>query len=135
MDTISDMLTRIRNAQAVKKETVKIPYTNLNWNLAKVLEREGFLGNAEKQGRKEKRYIEIELKYENGNPRIEILEKISKPGLRVYIKKSEIFPKKGFVSVVSTPKGLMVDREAKKSGFGGELICRVGYTKNNVEGR
>ncbi|MBI2633787.1 MAG: 30S ribosomal protein S8 [Parcubacteria group bacterium] len=135
MDTVSDMLARIRNAQAVKKDTVRIPYTNLNWNLAKVLEREGFLASIEKQGRKEKRYIEIELKYEDGNPRIEILEKISKPGRRVYIKKSEIFPKRGFLSIVSTPKGLMAEREAKKAGLGGELICRVGYTRNHVKSR
>lgn len=126
-DTVSDILTRIRNAQTVRHETVKVPYSNFAWELVKVLEREGFIGEVEKIGRKEKRVIEISLKYENREPALQVIRRISRPGRRIYKKSSQIHPRRGFVTIVSTPKGLMTDREARKAREGGELMCEVGY--------
>lgn len=124
---MSDILTRIRNAQTVRHETVKVPYSNFAWDLVKVLEREGFIGEVEKIGRKEKRVIEISLKYENREPALQVIRRISRPGRRIYKKSSEIYPRRGFVTIVSTPKGVMTDREARKARQGGELMCEVGY--------
>lgn len=126
MEPISDMLARIRNAQAVKHETADLPYSNLKWELAKVFSKLGFVGEVEKVGRKEKRLIRVTLKYVDREPAIRILKAISRPGRRVYIKKNKIFPKKfGRMLIISTPKGILVDREAKKLGLGGEVICEI----------
>jgi len=126
-DTLGNMLAMIRNAQLAHHQSVKVPYSNLSWQVAKVFEKEGFVASAEKVGRKENRVIEITLKYENNLPAIQFLRRISKPGKRVYRQISEIFPKRGLVKILSTPKGLMTDRQAKKARQGGELICELGY--------
>jgi len=127
MDSISDMLTRIRNAQAVGHKTVEVPHSNLKWELARALVKAGFLDKAEKSGRKEKRTILITLKYSpEREPAIRMLRRVSKPSLRVYVKKNEIFTSKGGRRrIISTSKGIMTDLEARKSGLGGEVICEV----------
>jgi len=136
MDKISDMLTSIRNAQAVLKPTVSIPFSNLKYEIAKILERKGFIEKIEKKGKKDKKTIEITLKYlssealakEDGDrvPAISGLKRISKPGQRIYTHK-EIKPIKGGygMAIISTSRGLLTDKEARKQGLGGEIICEI----------
>jgi small subunit ribosomal protein S8 len=127
MDSISDMLTRIRNAQAVGRQTVDIPFSKFKFNLAKILEREGFVQEVSTQGRKVKKVISIKLKYQNKIPAISGLKRISRPGQMIYIGKDDIRPvKQGYgVAIISTSQGLMTDKEAKKKGLGGEVICEI----------
>jgi len=127
-DPICDMLNRIRNAQAVLKETVDIPFSDLKYGIAKILEKKGFVAKVEKKGKKVRRTIEITLKYDANQPVISGLKRISKPGQRIYKKAKEIKPVKGGygVAVISTPReGLMTDKEARKKKLGGEIICEV----------
>ena len=127
-DPIADMLNRIRNAQAVLKATVDIPFSDLKYGIAKILEKKGFVAKIEKKGKKTRRTIEITLKYDANQPVISGLKRISKPGQRIYKKAKEIKPVKGGygVAVISTPKeGLVTDKEARKKKLGGEVICEV----------
>lgn len=127
MDPISDMLTAIRNAQAVGHPTVKIPFSNLKYGIAKILEREGWIEKVEKLGRK-KKFLKITLKYEeNKIPAISGLKRISKPGQRIYKGYREIKKVKGGygMAVISTSKGLMTDREARKNKIGGEVLFEI----------
>jgi small subunit ribosomal protein S8 len=128
MDPVANMLTKIKNAQAVAHETVDIPFSNLKFNLAKLLEKEGLVESVETQGRKVKKVIRIKLKYKgHKDPAISELKKISKPGKRVYVKKENLKKlayKKGF-AILSTPEGLMTSREALKKGIGGEYLCEI----------
>lgn len=126
-DPITDMLNRIGNAQAVFHPTVDIPFSKLKYEIAKILERNGFIERAEKRGKKTKKVIRITLKYQNKIPAISDLKRISKPGQRIYIPAKKIKPVKGGygLAIISTPKGLMTDKEAKKQNLGGEVICEV----------
>ena len=126
-DPIADMLTRIRNAQNVNKTTVAMPSSKLKVAIARVLKDEGYIENyavAEDAG---KATLSIELKYYAGRPVIERIERVSRPGLRVYKGKSEIpTVLNGLgVTIVSTPKGVMTDRKARATGTGGEILCYV----------
>lgn len=127
MDPIADILTRIRNAQAVSHRTVKVPFSQLKLSLAKILEREGMVERAGTQGRQTGKVIEIELKYKNGQPVINGLKRVSKPGRRIYVKNGQLRPiRQGYgFSIISTPQGLMTNKEAKKKGLGGEVLCEV----------
>ena len=127
VDPISDMLTRIRNAQAVSSKTVLIPFSNLKLNLAKILEKQGLIGKVNVQGRKIRKIIEIKLIYKDGESVITSIKRISKPGQRIYIKKDEIKPiRQGYgLTIISTSKGLMTNMEAKKKRLGGEVICEI----------
>lgn len=119
MDPIADMLTRIRNAQAVRKETVSIPLSKMKLVLAKILKKEGYL---EKVKKKEREII-VKLKQDG----IEGLKRVSKPGQRIYVEKDKV-PKvrQGFgMAVISTSQGLMTDKEARKKKLGGEVICEI----------
>jgi len=111
----------------VKKETIIVPFSVLKYNIAEVLEKSKFVKKVGKHGRKEKRVIEITLKYESGVPVISGLKKISKGGQRIYNKYSEIKKVKGGygIAIISTSKGLMTDKDAKKQKIGGEVICQV----------
>jgi len=136
-DPIADMLNRIRNAQAVSKETVVIPFSNLKYEIAKILEKQKLVGKIEKKGRKSRKIIEIALKYlltsatpkalQAGPPVISHLRRISKPGQRIYTSAKEIKPiREGYgILIVSTPKGLMTNKEAKRKKLGGEIICEI----------
>src|SRR5471030_2919062 len=122
-DPIADMLTRIRNAQGVQKTTVAMPSSKVKIAIANVLKDEGYIedfavGEAE---------LKIGLKYYVGRPVIERLERVSRPGLRVYKGKDEIpTVMNGLgVAIVSTPQGVMTDRKARATGVGGEVICYV----------
>ncbi len=127
MDPISDMLTSIRNALTVKHLTVSIPFSNLKYEIAKILEKEGFIEKAEKKGKRSKRFIEIVLKYTDGLPAISGLKRTSKPGQRIYSGRKRIRRVKGGygIAIISTSKGLMTDKEAKRQKIGGEVICEV----------
>ncbi len=130
VDPITDMLNRIRNAQAVSKKTVLVPFSKLKFEIAKILEEEGFIKKVEKKRRKEKRVIELNLncpkKGGEGKDPIK-LERISRPGQRIYSGVKDINKiKKGYgVAILSTPKGIMTDREAKKKNLGGEVLFKI----------
>jgi small subunit ribosomal protein S8 len=126
-DPIADMLTRIRNAQGVNKTTVAMPSSKLKVAIARVLKDEGYIENYAVGGDASKPVLSIELKYYAGRPVIERIERVSRPGLRIYKGKSEIpTVMNGLgVTIVSTPKGVMTDRKARATGTGGEILCYV----------
>lgn len=126
-DPIADMLTRIRNAQQVNKSSVSMPSSKVKVAIANVLKEEGYIesfGVKEEGGKAE---LSIVLKYYVGRPVIERLERVSRPGLRVYKGRDELpSVMNGLgVAIVSTPKGVMTDRKARATGVGGEVICYV----------
>ena len=126
-DPIADMLTRIRNAQACRKITVTMPASKVKASIAKVLQDEGYIDGFSVQVMGPKSEISISLKYYAGQPVIERIERVSRPGLRVYKGVGDI-PKvmNGLgVAIVSTSQGVMTDRKARASGVGGEVLCYV----------
>jgi len=125
-DPIADMLTRIRNAQMTEKATVEMPSSKVKAAIARVLKDEGYIDGFKVTG-EQKPVLEIALKYYAGRPVIERIERVSKPGLRIYRAKDEI-PKvmNGLgIAIVSTSHGVMTDRKARASGVGGEVLCIV----------
>ena len=127
-DPIADMLTRIRNANTVKHPSVEVPASKLKIELAKLLKEEGFIADYEVQEKGQFKVIVISLKYDvNGKPVITKLERISKPGLRHCSKAKNLQKVLGGmgIAVVSTPKGLLTDRKARKENVGGEVLCYV----------
>jgi len=143
VDPISDMLNRIRNAQSVSKETVVVPFSKLKFQIAKVLEKEKFIQKTEKKRKKQKKIIEIWLKYkflsrqdEGGQEIISKtikkgiingLRRISKPGKRVYSAAKDVGRfKKGYgATIVSTSKGIRTDKEARRQNLGGEVLFEI----------
>jgi small subunit ribosomal protein S8 len=128
MDTIADMLTAIRNAQAAKNETVSVPYSKIKMEVAKVLARENFIKEVVHKGKKNKKTIDIVLGYdEKKNPLIKNIKKVSKLSRRVYVPLKGIRTiRQGFgMWILSTPKGVFTSKEAKKEKVGGEVICEV----------
>jgi len=126
-DPISDMLTRIRNAQMAEKVTVKMPSSKLKVAIAKVLQDEGYVEGFSVSSNDGKPVLEIGLKYYAGRPVIEKIQRISRPGLRSY-KGCDAIPKvmNGLgIAIVSTSKGLMTDHKARANGIGGEVLCIV----------
>ncbi len=126
-DPISDMLTRIRNAQRASKQSVSMPSSTLKTAIAKVLKDEGYIEDFSVVGDAKKPTLDIHLKYYAGRPVIEKIERVSRPGLRVYKGSTEIpSVMNGLgVTIVSTSKGVMTDRKARLAGVGGELLCIV----------
>lgn len=126
-DPIADLLTRIRNAQMVSRTSVELPASKLKAAIVKVLKEEGYIEDFRVEGEGAKKSIVIDLKYYAGRPVIERLERVSKPGLRVYKGRDEL-PKvmNGLgVAIVTTPRGVMTDRKARSTGVGGEVLCYV----------
>jgi len=126
-DPITDMLNQIRNAHAVAKTEISIPFSQLKQEIAKILIEEEFLGSIKKVPKKDDKILKITLKYNQNVPAISGLKRISKPGRRVYIKASEIRAVRGGqgITIISTPKGLMINKKARKMRLGGEVICEV----------
>jgi len=139
-DPIADMLTRIRNAVMAKKKEVLVPYSKVKFNIAKLLEKNGWLGKVEIvnpfQNLKRQKSIPHQFKQfiacyliydENNQSKIRGLRRISKPGCRIYVKKDEIRPVcDGYgLGIVSTSQGLLTDQEARKKNIGGEYICEI----------
>ena len=126
-DPIADMLTRIRNAQAVGKTVVSMPSSKLKMSIAQVLKDEGYIDGFASRENEGKEELEIGLKYYAGEPVIEKIERVSRPGLRIYKGRDEL-PRvmNGLgVAIVSTSKGVMTDRKARATGVGGEVLCIV----------
>jgi small subunit ribosomal protein S8 len=126
-DPIADMLTRIRNAQATEKVSVQVPASKVKNAIAQVLKDEGYIEDFAVRDNDGKPVIEIGLKYYAGKPVIEKLERVSRPGLRIYKRRDDI-PRvmNGLgVAIVSTSKGVMTDRRARETGLGGEVLCVV----------
>lgn len=128
-DTIADMLTRIRNANMARHQTTLVPATNMTRSIAKVLQEEGFIGEFSEEGEGVKRNLVIALKYKGKSrqPIINTLKRISKPGLRVYSNRRDLPRVLGGigVAIISTSSGIMTDRDARRQGLGGEVLCYV----------
>ena len=126
-DPIADMLTRIRNAQMVEKVSVTMPSSKVKVAIAQVLKDEGYIDDFAVKSEGEKSELNIALKYYAGRPVIERIERVSKPGLRVYRGRNDIpVVMNGLgVAIVSTPQGVMTDRKARQTGVGGEVLCYV----------
>jgi small subunit ribosomal protein S8 len=127
-DPIADMLTRVRNGNQARKERVDMPWSRTKEALARVLIAEGFLRDATVVGEGIAKQLRLTLKYDDQRrPVITGLQRVSRPSLRVYVGKNEIPAVRGGlgINVLSTPAGILVDREAKQRGVGGELLCAV----------
>ena len=126
-DPIADMLTRIRNAQMVDKTTVSMPASKVKSAIAQVLKDEGYIDGFQVKSADGKNELEIALKYYAGRPVIERIERVSRPGLRVYRGRNAIPQvQNGLgVAIVTTPQGVMTDRKARSTGVGGEVLCYV----------
>jgi len=127
-DPISDTLIRIKNASTMYHKSLLIPYSNVSRSILNIMKNEGYVGNVEEQEVDGKKMLRIYLKYGNKREKFILgIKRISKPGRRIYVGKDRI-PRvlDGFgTAVISTPKGLMTDREARKEGQGGEVICFI----------
>ncbi|MES9944132.1 MAG: 30S ribosomal protein S8 [gamma proteobacterium symbiont of Ctena orbiculata] len=126
-DPIADMLTRIRNGQAANKTTVELPSSKLKLSIANLLKNEGFLQEVSINSEAAKPTLVLELRYYQGRPVIDLIKRISRPGLRVYKGKNELPKVRGGlgVAIISTSKGVMSDRAARETGQGGEVIAYV----------
>ena len=127
-DPIADMLTRLRNASAAKHETVDMPYSKFKANIAEILKREGYIKDFTAKEAKVGQTLEVTLKYgPNGERSIQGIKRISKPGLRIYAGKDELPRVLGGLgtAVISTSKGVMTDRDARKEGVGGEVMAYI----------
>ncbi|MBW0170554.1 MAG: 30S ribosomal protein S8 [Hydrogenophaga sp.] len=126
-DPIADMLTRIRNAQMVEKASVTMPASKVKAAIAQVLKDEGYIDGFQVKSADGKNELEISLKYYAGRPVIERIERVSRPGLRVYRGRNAIPQvQNGLgVAIVTTPQGVMTDRKARATGVGGEVLCYV----------
>lgn len=126
-DPIADMLTRIRNAQMVEKPNVVMPASKVKAAIAQVLKDEGYIDGFQVKTNEGKSELEISLKYYAGRPVIERIERVSRPGLRVYRGRNAIPQvQNGLgVAIVTTPQGVMTDRKARATGIGGEVLCYV----------
>ncbi|MGP1923527.1 MAG: 30S ribosomal protein S8 [Arsenophonus sp. NEOnobi-MAG3] len=126
-DPIADILTRIRNGQVANKASVNMPSAKLKVAIATVLKDEGYIEDYKIEGDINKRTLEIKLKYFQGKPVVEIIQRISRPSLRIYKKKDElpqVMAGLG-ISIISTSKGVMTDRAARQACLGGEILCYV----------
>ncbi|GAB4212233.1 MAG: 30S ribosomal protein S8 [Synechococcales cyanobacterium] len=128
-DTIADMLTRIRNASLAHHETVPVPATRMTRSIAKVLQEEGFIGEIKEVGENPQAMLSLELKYKGKRrqPLISGLERVSRPGLRVYKNQKELPRVLGGIgiAIISTSSGIMTDRDARRQKVGGEVLCYV----------
>ena len=128
-DTISDMLTRIRNANLARHQTVDIPSTKMTRSIAKVLQEEGFIGDTDEREEGVRKILEVKLKYKGKQrqPLIRNLTRVSKPGLRVYSNRKTLPRVLGGIgiAIISTSSGIMTDRDARRKGVGGEVLCYV----------
>jgi small subunit ribosomal protein S8 len=127
-DPISNMLVALKNGAKAGKATIVVPASNLKFNIAKLLEREGYLTNVVKRGKKVKKYLACDPVYTAGKtPKLQVVKRMSKPSRRIYLKADEIHTVRNGtgLSVLSTPKGLLTDKEARKEKVGGELMFMV----------
>ncbi len=127
MDPIADFLTQIRNAYKAKHETVTSPHSKIKAELALLLKQTGFLGDVSVEGTVPSKFLKVGLVYQGSEPILSHISRVSKPSVRIYTRSSKIpttLSGRG-LTILSTSKGLMTDRQAKKAALGGEIICRV----------
>jgi small subunit ribosomal protein S8 len=126
-DPITDMLNQVRNAQAVAKPEVLLPFSKLKNQIGLLLMQEGFVIEVKKIAKDKNKIMKIVLKYDNGVPAIEGAKRVSKPGQRIYVKNTEIKKVRGGfgISIISTPKGLMTNNQARKAKLGGEVMLEI----------
>jgi len=128
-DPIADMLTQIRNASAIERRQIELPFSGLKLRLAELLKREGFIVDYKKDESSQYPQLVINLKYasDGKSAAIQGLKRVSKPGQRIYVGKTQVPRiKQGLgIAIISTPKGLLSDHEARKQGLGGEVICTI----------
>lgn len=126
-DPVGDMLTRIRNGQRARKSSINTPASKLRANILEVLKREGYIRGYERMETEGKAEISIELKYYEGEPVIKVISRVSRPGRRVYSSIKDLpRVRNGLgISILSTPRGVMSDSDARAANVGGEVICRV----------
>lgn len=127
MDLISNMLTTIRNAKDVKHPSVRVAYSKVNFGIADVLKKEGFVEDVQIKSRGGKQWLIINLKYDkNGEAAINDVLMVSKPGKRIYTNRRVRQVRYGYgIAIISTPQGIITDREARKNKVGGEVLCKV----------
>ncbi|OGZ96815.1 MAG: 30S ribosomal protein S8 [Candidatus Sungbacteria bacterium RIFCSPLOWO2_02_FULL_51_17] len=127
MDPIADMLTKIRNAYKAEHESVTVGFSNIKLALAEILRNNKYLSDIEKKGKKVRKHLELTLAYNGKAPALHGARRVSKTGKRVYIGKDQIYSvKQGYgMAVISTSKGLMTDKEARKAGIGGEVLAEI----------
>jgi len=126
-DPIGDMIARVKNAQARNHKKVELPSSNFKAKIADILKNEGFIKDFKIENKENKATLLLELKYHSGNPVISTFERISKPGRRIF-SSADSLPKinNGLgIAIISTPKGVMTDIDARKQKIGGEIICKV----------
>ena len=126
-DPIGDMIARVKNAQARNHKKVELPSSNFKTKIADILKNEGFIKDFKTNSENNKSILSLELKYHSGNPVISTFERVSKPGRRIF-SSAEGLPKinNGLgIAIISTPKGVMTDLDARKQRVGGEIICKV----------
>jgi small subunit ribosomal protein S8 len=126
-DPISDMLTRLRNAQLVHLPEIVLPYSKIKFAIAKILEKEGYVDRVEQTEIAKHPQLKMSLKYESGRPRIQMINRVSRPSRRVYAKSTEL-PRvlSDFgIAIISTPNGMMTNKEARARHLGGEVICEI----------
>lgn len=126
-DPVADMLTRIRNGQSASKKAITLPSSKLKISIANVLKNEGYINSFSVQAIGNRKEMTIDLKYYKGSPVIEDIQRISRPGLRIYKSKNDLPKVLGGlgIAIISTSNGVMTDRAARASGHGGEIICTV----------
>jgi small subunit ribosomal protein S8 len=127
-DPIADMLTRIRNAAMVRHDSVLMPSSKVKMAITKILKEEGFISDYEVVKGKPQRMLKIRLRYDDkGLPMLSGLERVSKPGLRIYIQRQEVPRVYGGlgIAIISTSKGIMTGQQARRQGIGGEIVCNV----------
>lgn len=127
-DPIGDLITRIRNGYLVSQKQISLPYSAIKEEIAKILVKEGCLEEVKVKGKKpQEKQLILGLKYRKKEPAISQIERISKPSLRIYLQAKELKPLRGGfgLRILSTSKGFMTDREAKKANLGGEVICQL----------
>lgn len=126
-DPLSDMFVRIRNGHAAQKNEVTIPFSRIKYSVCQVLKDEGYIDDVSVETNDNKKTITVKLKYFQNLPVINSISRVSKPGRRIYKKKDEIPNVLGGlgISIVTTSKGVMTDKQARKSGHGGEILCIV----------
>lgn len=126
-DPISDFIIQLKNASLARKQTVSLPYSELKFTIAEILNKEGFLKSVSKKGKKVKKFIEMDLVYKDNSPKIHGVKRISKPGRRVYKKTTELRPVKQGTGLLllSTPSGVVTDKAARLSKVGGEALFEI----------
>ena len=126
-DPIADMVIRLKNGTMAHKSAVLVPYSNLKFAIASVLEKQGFVGSVSRKGKRGRKFIEIELRYNGRSPRIAGVRRVSKPSRRAYVAVRDIRPvKRGFGRLIlSTPKGILTGEEARKIKAGGEALFQI----------